>query len=70
MTPLSEGVLALIAMVLVLTCTVYMMRHGKMMEQHIREHIDATDHAGSAAFTGVFLFTLLMIGREGVETVT
>jgi high-affinity iron transporter len=70
MTPLWEGALALIAMVLVLTCTVHMLRHGKLMAQQIRERIDAADHAGSAAFTGVFLFSLLMIGREGVETAT
>ena len=31
MTPLWEGLLALIAMVLVLTCTVHMMRNGKRM---------------------------------------
>lgn len=74
MTPLWEGCLALLAMVLVITCTVHMLRNGKRMAQHIRDHIDASDMpgggAGNAAFTGVFLFTLLMIGREGVETAT
>ena len=70
MTPLWEGLLALIAMVLVLTCTVHMMRNGKRMAQQIRERIDTADQSGSAAFAGVFLFTLLMIGREGVETAT
>ena len=75
LTPFWEGVLALIAMALVLGCTTHMMRHGKLMAQHIRErigeHIGASAaRSGGTAFWGVFLFTLLMIGREGVETAT
>ena len=70
MTPFWEGVLALLAMVLVLGCTVHMMRHGRHMAHHIREHIDASTAGGGTAFWGVFLFTLLMIGREGIETAT
>ena len=71
MSPLWEGALALLAMFLVLSCTVHIMRHGKRMAQHIREHVDANAAAGTkGAFVGVFLFTVLMIGREGIETAT
>ena len=71
LSPVWEGSLALLAMVLVLSCTIHIMRHGKHMAQHIREHVDAKTVQGSgAAFTGVLLFTMLMIGREGIETAT
>lgn len=68
-SPLWEGALALLAMVLVLGCTMHMMRHGKHMARQIRDQIDASAaRGGRAAYWSVFLFTLVMIGREGVET--
>ena len=68
-SPLWEGMLALLAMVLVLGCTVHMMRHGRHMAQQIRDQIDVSAaRSGRGAFWAVFLFTLVMIGREGVET--
>ena len=68
-SPLWEGALALLAMVLVLGCTMHMMRHGRHMAQQIRDQIDASSaRGGRAAYWSVFLFTLVMIGREGVET--
>lgn len=70
-SPLWEGALALLAMVLVLGCTVHMMRHGRHMAQQIRDQIDASvvrsGRGARGAFWAVFLFTLVMIGREGVE---
>ena len=64
-----EGPLALIAAVSVLTLTVHMWRAGRQMKGEIEGHLkESAKKAGMAAFAGVFLFTLLMIGREGVET--
>lgn len=69
--PLHEGWLALAAFVLVLSCTVHMLRHGKQIASEIRQKIEATDKRGEAgAKLAVFLFVMLMIGREGVETAT
>jgi high-affinity iron transporter len=71
MQPIHEGVLALAAFVLVLTCTWHMMRHGKRMAGEIRAKVDAAaDRSSTAAWLAVFAFVLLMIGREGVETAT
>jgi high-affinity iron transporter len=64
-----EGPLALIAAVSVLTLTVHMWRAGRQIKGEIEGHLrESAGKAGMAAFAGVFLFTLLMIGREGVET--
>ena len=64
-----EGPLALVAAVSVLTLTVHMWRAGRRMQGEIEGHLKSSaQRAGMAALTGVFLFTLLMIGREGVET--
>jgi len=64
-----EGPLALVAAVSVLTLTVHMWRAGRQIKGDIEGHLkQSARKAGIAAFAGVFLFTLLMIGREGVET--
>lgn len=64
-----EGPLALVAAVSVLTLTVHMWRAGRLMKGEIEGHLKtSTQKAGIGALIGVFLFTLLMIGREGVET--
>lgn len=64
-----EGPLALVAAVSVLTLTVHMWRAGRQIKGEIEGHLkESATRAGIAAFAGVFLFTLLMIGREGVET--
>lgn len=69
--PLYEGWLALAAFVLVLSCTVHMLRHGKRIAGEIRQKIEAAHQRGEAgAKLAVFLFVMLMIGREGVETAT
>jgi high-affinity iron transporter len=66
---LWEGVLALVAAVSVATLTVHMWRHAKRIKRDIEGHLQSsTMRTGSAAFAGVFLFTLLMITREGMET--
>lgn len=66
---LWEGVLASVAAVLVASLIVHMWRHAKRMKRQIEHRLDsAALKTGAAAFAGVFLFTLLMITREGMET--
>ena len=66
---LWEGVLALTAAVLVASLIVHMWRHAKRMKKEIEGHLEASAlRTGASAFLGVFLFTLLMITREGMET--
>lgn len=66
---LWEGVLALAAAVSVASLTVHMWRHAKRIKSDIEGHLKSSAFkTGSAAFLGVFGFTLLMITREGMET--
>lgn len=66
---LWEGVLALVAAVLVATLIVHMWRIGRRMKQQIEGRLEASAvRTGRAAFAGVFVFTVLMIAREGMET--
>jgi high-affinity iron transporter len=66
---LWEGVLAIAAAVSVTSLTVHMWRAAKRIKHDIEGHLrTSTMKTGTAAFTGVFLFTLLMITREGMET--
>jgi high-affinity iron transporter len=66
---LWEGVLAVAAAVSVTSLIVHMWRASKRIKRDIEGHLRAsTLKTGAAAFTGVFLFTLLMITREGMET--
>ena len=67
-TPFWSGVLALIAAALVLGMVVYMMRAAKHMSAEIGQRLEiAASKPGSTAWLGVFLFTVLMITREGME---
>lgn len=66
---LWEGVLALAAAVSVASLTVHMWRHAKRIKRDLEGRLQASAmKTGGAAFAGVFLFTLLMITREGMET--
>ena len=66
---LWEGILALVAAVLVASLIVHMWRHARRMKREIEEHLERSAlKVGGKAFAGVFLFTLLMITREGMET--
>jgi high-affinity iron transporter len=66
---LWEGVLAVAAAISVATLTVHMWRTAKRIKRDIEGHLHtSTLKTGAAALTGVFLFTLLMITREGMET--
>jgi len=66
---LWEGLLALMAAVLVASLIVHMWRHAKRLKREIESHLEASAAKSRArAFAGVFLFTSLMITREGMET--
>lgn len=69
MSPLVEGWLATIAVLLVLGCVVHMLRHGQRMKAEIGRRL-AGASTGTGAAVATFLFALLMVGREGVETAT
>ena len=64
-----EGPLALVAAVSVAAMTIHMWRAGRHMKGAIEGRLrESSERAGMAAFAGVFLFTGLMISREGMET--
>jgi high-affinity iron transporter len=67
---LREGVLGVIAIVMVGTLVIHMWRTGPKIQQKMRERLSAVSSRSSrvAAIAGVFLFTFLMITREGMET--
>lgn len=64
-----EGPLAMLAAGSVTWMIVHMWRAGRRMKGDIETHLrESSVKPGVAAFTGVFLFTLLMVSREGIET--
>ena len=66
---LWEGVLGIVAAFLVATLTVHMWRAGRHMKKDIEGRLAASaGKVGAGALWGVFVFTLLMITREGMET--
>ena len=66
---LWEGVLALAAAVLVASLIVHMWRHARTIKRDIEHRLSVSAaQVGIQAAAGVFLFTLLMITREGMET--
>jgi high-affinity iron transporter len=66
---LWEALLAIVSAVLVGSMTIHMWRTARVLKKNIETHLGSSSmKAGAAAFLGVFLFTLLMITREGMET--
>ena len=67
---LREGILGVVAMVMVGSLVIYMWRTGPKVQERMRTRLDAMSSRSSriAAVAGVFLFTFLMITREGMET--
>ncbi len=66
---LWEGVLGIVAAFMVASLTVHMWRAGRHMKKDIEGKLAVSSlKPGPAAFWGVFVFTLLMITREGMET--
>jgi high-affinity iron transporter len=66
---LWEGMLALLAAVLVATLTVHMWRVARRIKSDIHASLErSAQRTQGMAMLGVFLFTLFMITREGMET--
>lgn len=68
--PLWEGILALVAAVLVASFVIHVWRVAPRMKQTIESGLEqkAAHRSEPLAWLGVFGFTLLMITREGMET--
>jgi len=68
--PLWEGVLGIVAAILVATFVIHMWRTAPRMKKEMETSLDRYSSAGSRflAVAGVFAFTLLMVTREGMET--
>src|ERR1044071_7343072 len=68
-TPMWESLLALVAALLVITMVVYMLNAAKHMRRDIGERLEmAAARSDGGAWLGIFLFVVLMITREGMET--
>ena len=67
---LREAILGVIAIVMVASLVIYMWRTGPQVQQRMRQRLNLMSSRKSklAALAGVFLFTFLMITREGMET--
>ncbi len=67
---LWEGLLSLVAAVFVGSLTVHMWRTAPGLKKEIETRLETTTGRpeGSSAYWAVFLFTVLMISREGIET--
>jgi high-affinity iron transporter len=71
LSPAAEGVMALIAAVAVITCTVHMLKAGRQMKGEIHQGLGtAADQLGRKAWWAVAVFAMFMVGREGVEAAT
>lgn len=68
--PLWEGILALVAAVLVASFVIHIWRVAPTMKREMETKLETQASKGSPvwAWLGVFGFTLLMITREGMET--
>jgi len=67
---LREGVLGVLAIVMVASLVIYMWRTGAKLKDKMEQRLGevSAKRSGWTAHAGVFLFTALMISREGTET--
>ena len=67
---LREAILGVIAIVMVASLVVYMWRTGPKLKAKMEERLGEVSlrRSGKTAWLGVFLFTVLTISREGMET--
>ena len=68
--PLWEGILGLVAVGFVSTLVIQMWRHARAFKQETEQKLQTISSRPSTgwAIASVFLFTVLMITREGIET--
>jgi high-affinity iron transporter len=68
-TPKWESILALIAAAMIISMVAYMMRAARHLRAEIGSRLEtASARPGAGAWMGVYLFVVLMITREGMET--
>lgn len=67
---LREGILGIIAIIMVGTLVIHLWRSGSKLHQRVQHRLGEMSSRTSrwTAVAGVFLFTFLMITREGMET--
>jgi high-affinity iron transporter len=67
---LWEGILGIAAIVMVGTLVIHMWKTAPLLKKKMERRLDQMSGKTSrwTAFCGVFLFTVLMISREGMET--
>jgi high-affinity iron transporter len=67
---LWEGILALVSAVFVGSFLVYMKKVSSHLKSDIEKRVEsaASRRTASAGFWGIFLFTVFMVSREGMET--
>lgn len=67
---LWEGILGVVAIIFVVSLVIHMWRTAPRLKQNMQRRLDEVSSHRShwAALLGVFLFTVLMITREGIET--
>lgn len=67
-SPVWEGLLALLAAVAVMACVWHMLKMGRHLGGEISTGLGQTLRLDAAdAWWAVFVFTFLMVGREGIE---
>lgn len=68
--PLWEGVFGVVGAILVATLVIHMWRTAAHMKRDVENRLEraTTGKPTLRAFLGVFLFTVLMVSREGMET--
>ena len=67
---LREGLLGVIAIIMVGTLVIHMWRSGSKLKERVHHRLGEVSEGRSnwKAVAGVFIFTFLMITREGMET--
>lgn len=68
-SPIWEGSLAILAGLLVASFTIYVMRTARNIRTNIDQHLEKSVNKGGIwTLIGLFVFTVLMVSREGMET--
>lgn len=67
---LWEGILGVVAIIMVASLVIHMWRTAPRLKKRMEARLDEVSTGTSRwlAFSGVFMFTVLMITREGMET--
>jgi len=68
--PLWEGIMGLVTVPFVVGLVVHMWRTGPKLKSKMEDHLEShtADRSDAWAVLGIFLFTALLVSREGMET--